>query len=314
MPEQNLFVVPCGIAGIIRMYCIAPDGSIRDSSRITVYNRVLNAGLDALMGANVANQFTTLTNWAAVGDSSTAVADGQTALQNPISLDGVNARTSTTYTGDAASAAGGVGPDYYGSYTVVRKFNAATTNCTVREVGFASASSGGTMWNRAIVSPDYSVLTGEELVVSLESRFYVPNADASGTFSLSGVSYNYTVRALNAQSAGTWGAVQRLAEWTNTLNAGASTTAGLVAATAAGPSSTNPASGTALAYTNGNYYRDVEWVWDPATITTSISWFKFWNGRLQVAVSAVSGGTAIPKNSTNRLKLTFRHQFTRITL
>jgi hypothetical protein len=297
-----------GLRGIITLYCVRRDGKERPGSRIRRVNRIVDAGLNALMGGAATNLIITLTNWVGVGDNATAVADGQTALQNPIKLDGVNFRSATTHTNDATASVGGAAPNYYASQRRVLKFAAATANATVRELGFFSAAAAGTMWNRLVVTPDYTVLTGEELVVDMELRYYVPSADASGTVTISGVVYDYTVRALNAQASGTWADYNNLANFGGAGGtAQCSNTAGLVAQNAAGPAATAAASATAAAYVAGTFYRDVEYVWDPATFTSSIAWLKFWNSRLQMSVSPV-----LPKTNLNRLRLTFRHQFTRL--
>jgi hypothetical protein len=195
---------------------------------------------------------------------------------------------------------------------------------TWTEVGFFSASSGGTMFNRQLFKDQagnptsFVVLADEELWLDLYIRLYPPTNDVTGSVTITGSgTHDYTVRAINVTGL-PWYA-QYLA-WPNhnSQPLRLAETNVLVAQTS-NVSSTGANSRTQVAYATDSFYRDQSSVWDPVSAN-----FGTGVGTVVVNRIAVQGTDVgslyqlaltpkILKNSTHRLTLSFRTPWGRYT-
>lgn len=287
-------------------------------------NLITNAGLDYL-GAN--GSYVGDFYACGVGSGSTTPAFTNTALDAQV------ARTSN-YIG----AQGGTAPSapYYGWRRIKWRFATGTAAGNLSEVGVFSATTGGTMWSRALIvdgsgnPTTITVLSDETLDVTYELRLYPPTSDAAWgplNFTIDGVATaeSGVIRASGVTSSSymdTWVP----GEWTATAAAGLihNSSAGNVrclayetqtlGAITSSPTGTgyNATSVTPAAYTNGNYYRDHTVLWDlnAGNTGTIIGSFKIPTivGSFQASINP-----GIPKNSSKRFILNVRVSYARYT-
>lgn len=268
-------------------------------------NLVTDIGLDRIGAASVIGGF------CRIGTGTTAPANSDTQLVSQ------SAATSTTVGSLSRVNAGA--PNYETTATVTFEFPLGAVVGNMAEIGLGWASSGATLFSRARIldgggSPTtITVLVTEILQVTARLALYPTLTDATGTVTLSGVSYGYTARVslVNTTAAiDPNGTV--LANLVNQI--AYNSTIGAVTAQPAG-SSTNLTSGTLQAYTNGTYYRDY-------TLTAALAIGNLSGGiksiytSLGVASSEVfrtqiEFGTAIPKDNTKTFSLSLRVSWAR---
>lgn len=313
-------VIPVQVAleGVISWRVLRADGRVK--SRGQMRNTITNAALDAIGGGTTVGS---LTAYLAVGTGVAAPTTGDTTLGSPHAT-----RVNRTSTGDDTATAASVAP-YYGQWARVRKFIETEATGIWTEVGFFSASSGGTMFNRQLFkdgggSPvSVEVLADEQLEVTLNVRLYSPawddaSDDVTGSFTLdeiigavvTPVTYNYTIRPQRV-NATSW-SPEHLGDWTNNRCA-ARNSASFVAITSSA-TGTAESSHSTTSYVGGTYYVDQEHVWEPANVTTDIGMLVFYNltgsaSNAQVFQCALS--PVIPKTSAKRLRVTVRYSFAR---
>lgn len=298
-----------GLEGWVTCYALAPDGTQRDRRHFR--NHITDAGLDYMGSGNIA----TVIAYFGVGTGTTAPVDGNTALETPATIGGV-ARHNTAHTGNATT---GVSAGAYAYYKRVLISAAATGDQTYYEFGFFDAAAAGTMFNRQLfesggVPTGFTLLTGEQLVIELEVRAYMPTIDVTGTVDISGTSYDYTVRAGNNAHA-SWEPNSLYSQFNSTAGAEVFTSQALVAASADLGAGTAPSAVSLAAYVNGNFYRDVTYTWGTATFTADIGMIGWWKqgaiNRFQLRLAATAGGTPVPKTNLNVFSITIRHQWAR---
>jgi len=262
--ESRIIPVPLlvGLQGMIKVELIdAKTGRVKWKSKFP--NLITNAGKD-LIGVGALNNIVfNSTSWCAVGLGSTAPANTDTTLVSETS-------TRTNDNGGFATSADAytAGPPDYHERSRVYLFSTAQANGNLTEIGIFDASTGGNMWMRQLLkdgggTPTTIVKTSaEQLRITYYLRVQPLQSDVSITRVISGVSYDIVIRATQADNAnnwglaplnfGTWPTTQAFAYETQTLGARTSFPAG----TASQCNSTS-----AAAYSNGNYYRDVTWIW-----------------------------------------------------
>lgn len=168
------------LAGHFSLVAIKPDGSQRVLADFP--NLILDGGLNRL---GTANPF----GYCRVGTGNTAPSAGQSDLITPLAS--TNDQTVT------------LGYDSVGNaYTWMRqkyRFAAGVAEGVLAEVGVGWASSGSTLFSRALIvdgegdPTTVTVLEDEILDVTYELRNYLP-ADATFTLNISGDDYDCTLR------------------------------------------------------------------------------------------------------------------------
>lgn len=162
-------------------------------------NLILDSGLERLGTGGVLTHVQ-------LGTGSTAPAVGQTALVS------FSASTSNqTASVDSYVA----GPPVYHQNIRSFRFAAGTATGTFSEIGVGWASSGS-LFSRALIldgggSPTtITVLSDEALDVDYRFRSYPSTSDVSGTLTLSGIGYTYTLRPALISTLGQWSAASIL--------------------------------------------------------------------------------------------------------
>lgn len=159
--------------------------------------RLLADWFPNLITTNGANAFgsATVLGTCAVGSGNATPALTDTALQALVA--------STTTTNSTTQSNSGSSP-YFGSYTVQYNFAIGVATGNLSEVGVGPTATS--LFSRALIldgggSPTtITVLSSEALYVTYQLNQYVPLSDVTGSVTIAGVSYGYTVRAGDATS------------------------------------------------------------------------------------------------------------------
>jgi len=158
-------------------------------------------------------------------------------------------------------------------------------------------------------------LADEVLDVTYTLRIYVPELDTTGVTDISGVAYNYTVRAAQAAFWTLFYSFPHVYEaiaYTEAIGSLTSKPSG---------SQASHTSSTMSAYVAGSFTRDIAILWDlnqgniggirSVYLTLGrISYTK--TIRFQINYSNAIDGTAIPKDDTKRLTLNYRFTWGRV--
>jgi hypothetical protein len=302
--NQNLGGV-CGLIGIV---VVGEDGKVREEIP-QFKNLITDYGFDQAIGTPTS--FGVTTTWCAVGTSSTTPQFTDVALGAQ-----VGTRTSSLQSSNSVNSGS---PLYYHSYTRTFAFTQGQVTGNLAEVGFFGASSGSNCGSRALIKDGagnpttLTVLGTDTLYITYEMRWYPNLSDTTGSFLISGVTYNYTQRTrgvggtssplnntvIGGYSSGTWE--------TQTLAALGSTPSGSVVYTS---------SGALNSYSAGTKYRDVVHTALPAAANhaTGIGIFE-WGLNSSANSNAgfyTSVTPKIPKLNTQTLTLTLRQSIARI--
>jgi hypothetical protein len=155
-------------------------------------NLITNGGLDRI-GSAAASGYTGI-YYVQVGTGSTAPANTDSALANYLA--GTN--RSFSY-----SASYGGNPTYHTEGTYYWQFDQGAAAGNLSEIGVGWAASGS-LFSRALIvdgggSPTtITVAAIEFLAVTYKLRMYPPTADVTGTITMGGVDYDYTIRPASA--------------------------------------------------------------------------------------------------------------------
>lgn len=179
LPDYRL-----GLSGHFRIITHSPRYGTR--VRAEFDNLILNQGLDRVaQGAWI--------DYCQVGTGNTAPANGQTGLVSWL------AGSNTRGVADVTSYV--PGPPPYHELIRTTRFATGVATGTLAEVGMGWASSGSTLFSRALIldgggSPTtITILSDETLDVEYTLRVYPPTTDVTGSKTISGSSYNYVLRA-----------------------------------------------------------------------------------------------------------------------
>lgn len=266
-------------------------------------NIITNALLDDIGTGNFA---ATSMTYCGVGSGNTAPAATQTDLATPVF------RTNRVTTGDGASGTVN-GPPRYTYYRKVYLFIESEANGNLAEMGIFKQLSAGTMMSRQLFKNSGGVpvvitkTAADQLRITYEYRVYSPTGDANSVITISGVNYTVTRRPLTSGTSYNASSFLGMGNFT-TVSSQAYESNALFAESTNPPNGTSNSSITAAAYTNGNYYRDVAYVYEPgvANFTTGIGLIRVSAPSYQFSFS-----TQIPKDSTKRLTLNVRHSWAR---
>ena len=270
-------------------------------------NLILDSGLNRL-GTGL------VIDGACVGTGTTAPANAQTSLASLLRV--------TTTQQSVAELAGSTTAPYYAEWRVVYRFAAGTAAGNLSEVGLgwdanAWANTMGGLWCRALIKDSegnpttITVLADEVLDIVYTLQLHPPASDITGTFNLSGVAYQYTLRPafVNSRVYSNWWAAGVILGGISSYNATAFT--GGIGAATSGPSGT---AGYSLALTKQSYVNESNQC--VFNVTADLNTANLAGGirsmQLDLAghcwqaeFSKVSDGSTIPKNNTNVLTFQF---------
>lgn len=269
-------------------------------------NLILDSGLNCLgTGGPI--------NGACVGAGTTAPTNSDTSLASMLRV------TSTQQS--IAELAGSTTAPYYAEWRIVYRFPAGTAAGNLSEVGLGWnanpwANTMGGLWCRALIKDSegnpttITVLSDEVLDIVYTLQLHPPASDVTGTFNLSGVAYQYTLRpsSVNLRSANGWSAESIILSGV-TSGWGTAFTGGIGAVTS-GPSGTyGDITIDQQTYVNGSKQSvfNVTAGLNSANLSGGIRSMDFHiSGNCwQAEFSKVSDGSTIPKNNTNVLTFPF---------
>jgi hypothetical protein len=302
---KNRIGIHTGLKGMYKIEAVAPDGTKRLLAD-WFPNLITDNGLE-IIGTTGA-----FFSYCCVGSGNNAPANSDTTLQTYVA----NSSAQTVFTRAAASTA-----PYFGSSTVTYRFAAGVATGNLAEVGIGPTGGGVNLFSRALIldgggSPTtITVLSSEALDVTYQLQLYSPTTDVTGTVVIAGVSYNYTIRAANANTTswspftyGGFGGIASLQVGQGTING----VTGLPTYTANGGGAD---SSTRQTYGAGNHYVDTVFGFSLnfGNAAGGINCMNFYAGASYNDLGAfqLQLDASIPKDNSHVLSLTLRHTWGR---
>lgn len=270
-------------------------------------NLILDSGLNRLGTGGVIDG-------ACVGTGTTAPANSDTSLASLLRV--------TMTRQSHAELAGSTNAPYYAEYRTVYRFAAGTAAGNLSEVGLgwdanAWSNTIGGLWCRALIKDSQgnpttiTVLSDEVLDIVYTVQLHPPALDITGTFNLSGVAYQYTLRPAWVNSRVYYSSWEAGRTTGGIFSFGVAAYTGAIGSVTAGPSGT---AGYNISMTKQTYVNDskqcvfnVNADLNTANLAGGIRSMKFdlQGSCWQAEFSRVSDGAAIPKNNTNVLTIPF---------
>lgn len=285
----------------------------------TFKNVITDAGLDRLMAGT--DDFSTIVRFLEAGAGTTTPTVADTTLVSPLTprssgsgnfADEVTFIDSGSYT--------------YSNFTRTRIFNDTEANGVITELGFFNAATAGIMFSRVLIKDNFGTPTSivktanDILRVRYTIRLYHPtnNSTVTGSFTWRGITYSSSIRAYGIsgtqwnsnffQSFGSWFLSRIRFFATGTLNDVTGALAGWGTELLSGAQTY-----TNIAYTNGTFYRDFQFVLGPTAANGTGSAIA-----LNVGASEFAGPTfqqiitpGIRKTSAQTLTLRYRLSISR---
>lgn len=261
-------------------------------------NLILNSGLER-MGSGI------IIAGAMVGTDNTTPANTQTALGAQLAYS-TSLQGSITYGVDEASNFAWRRARY--------RFAEGVATGNLAEVGVGWSS--GNCFSRALILDGSStpttitLLSDESLDVTYELRVYPTTTDVTGTLTLGGIDYDYTLRvsklndtdianfftfASTASGVGAAGASPNAAGWPTLTALG-----DIYSAPGVSGSIANVGSSSNLTYTAFSYSRTIRYTWGLANGSASLAVFEL---RTNMLAYKIAFTPSIPKTSSNILTL-----------
>lgn len=311
-------VFPVGLSGHFkRVEVITGDGIVR---RVLSFpNLIVDAGLDAIGGTYSLRDL--FDGYLAVGTDGTAPAASQTSLGAEVGRTNNNGGfTITTATGPS---------NEYWEHEVTRVFTEGEVDgVNLAELGMFPNDAGGPMANRQLFRDELGdpttiqLAADEQLRVIFAWRIYPPSGIQNDSLDIPTPSGTVTTavdsQAIQIDAANNWGnggLLRTLGDWdtptfgftwawweTNTLPAETGYPSG---------NSETFGSVNFLAYTNGNFYRDIEMVAEPAVANFAggiggVTWGTFGDNDAGEEVAMSVFDPALAKDDTLRFTFTAR--------
>ncbi len=196
------------------------------------------------------------------------------------------------------------------------RFAAGVATGNLTEVGIRSDNSSGSLFSRALIldgsnaPTTITILSDEVLDVTYELRIYKPAADVTGTVTLGGTNYAFTIRPANS-TASDWASPQlsatayRFATYPSAYSSG-------IAAENTSPSGTlgNGDVPVAQTYVNGSKQRDFLISFGLSAVTANIGSLLF---NSNFGIYQIGFAPVVPKTNANVLSLTVRLSWARKT-
>ena len=274
-------------------------------------NLIVNAGLDGIgAGNNLQNMYV----WLGVGTGAVAPTNADVQL-------GAQIGTRVNNNGGFADTFGYGAANAYSFQKRTRLLLEAEGNGNLSELGLFGLQVGAPMWTRQLFKDINGVTTvitktsADQLRITYELRINIPG-DLAGTVTIDSVLYNTVTRPANVGSFWSndqFGDFRGLSPASMVVHNGA---IGVSTGAPGGAEAATNTSATASAYVNGNYFRDVTHVFDPAigNLTGGVRSASYWTtGNSALARTFQTDfGVGIPKINTKRLTLVVRHAWGRV--
>lgn len=317
-PEKKILSIDgelpeMGVSGWYRFVLRNRDGSIaRDTGWFK--NVITDIGMSRIVSLTSGVSWYT---YLAIGNGTGSVAVSDTALFGS-QLGNRKIASASTDGWGAANAY------FYRRYT--HRWAEGEGTGTISEVATFDSSTGGQMFSHSLlvdnVGSPTTIVKGadQSLDVYYELRNYPLASDATGTFDLSGTSYNYTFRALSVGATGlalNHGVRNREIMGSGSSSIAAYTGGGLGARTDQVPTGSflNPSlfydsshAANSYAYANGSYYTDnqIQIGIDAWHGTITVVRMESGNSNYQCLYDKTVGGGGIVKTDEDRLRLKVR--------
>jgi len=278
-------------------------------------NVILNQGLDQLgTNGNVLN------GYARVGTGTTAPAVTDTTLVAQVAASNSGPSNVTVVNSGA--------PNYTTLSTYEYTFTQGAVVGNISEVGVGWATTGATLFSRALIVDNMGVPTTitltaiDQLTIYYRLNASQPTTDTTTSVTISSVSYPYTIRTALAASFASVSATFQYGYGFTRLNGvtlyGNDAALGAITGTLSGTIIANSSSGftfTYPAYTPGTYYRDSTFSVDVSTGNAAggiggivLEWGAY-NSSLR---NQIVLPTPIPKTNTQVLTITCRFTWARV--
>ncbi len=301
VPRHRDLILPISVSRGVRGYFkIEAECKFTGKRRVLADwfpNLITTLGADLLGGNGCFNI-------CAVGSGNTAPALANTALQTLV------AQTTTINSGYPTYAVQSSAP-YFGSTVFQYGFAAGVATGNLSEVGVGNTATS--LFSRALIldgggSPTtITVLSTEALYVTYQLNQYSQAADSTGTLTLNGTNYGYTLRASYANNAGYW-AIRN----NDSIGIYQSFVADGAFASVTGAPAGNQAYATSYSnpgYSNGSYSIGGTATWGLAAanfaggLVNSV-WVSFGVNNQSRGAYQIGFGTGVPKDSSHVLTLT----------
>jgi hypothetical protein len=285
----------------------------KNGEPVIIGKRVLADWFPNLLLTSGRNALATQSNWmnaVQVGTDNTVPTAGDTGLL------GFVAGTTTKHQDDFGAQASA---PYYGWRRITYRYGVGATAANLSEVGVGwSASVGSNLVTRALIvdgagdPTTVTPLSDEILDVTYEMRYYPPLVDVTGTVTLDGVSYDYTIRASQVTSSTIWGQNIGSAIGQSSVNSSVwYATDGTLGDITQAPNGVSASCDNAdqfnLTYSNNSYQRGIGSTCGPTgwNLGAGIRSLRILTtaGAYQTQFAATSGGATIPKDGTKVMNM-----------
>lgn len=300
-----------GLTGYVKWELVRAGKVIKDSGGFHK-NTIVTSGMDRI----VTNSLDNLDAFAGVGTGSAAPAVTDVALQTPLG----------TQVGRSSILGGAyvVGPPDYWNRQMQYKFLEANANGNLTE--FGTFDNAAHLFSRQLLkdntgTPITITKTNlDQLWITYELRAYIPTADVISTVTISGIVYDVTTRAMQANGSSAWGSFLAVGV-ANTVRVGTKESNVLLSRTAASdfPNQDTITDLGGTAYVAGNFYQEEQIKWDvgsanyPTGIGAIASFYGFNSGfgaNYQM-FQQVFPTTKLPKTNVKTLILFMRRHWAR---
>jgi len=231
-------------------------------------NLIVDAAMNAIGSSGADTDIDSLVEYLGVGTDNTAPANGQTALGSQVDdrYNDADGFSDTYASGDGYA---------YWEATRTRVIGTANGNGNLTELGFFKEASGGTMWSRALFldgegAPTTVVKTDEEqLRVVYAWRVYLVLSPTTDVITINAVEIDCDSRALKGNEADAWGGsgyLLHLGKWNTDYRMAKAYLTNTFPAIDGGiftGDSDQPDSISLVAYGAGNFYRDMDIIFEP---------------------------------------------------
>lgn len=170
-----------------------------ESPAVDCHNLITDYGMDHL----ASNGTSLLTfNYCRVGTGNTAPSVSDVALVTQ------RGSSNTVGPGDKEIRRNVASTPYYYEVDVVRRFAAGAADGTLTEIGMSHAASGDNLTSRALIkdsggTPAALVVAADEILdCTFTWRCYIPHADKTGSVTIKGTPYTWTMRPCAIESIG----------------------------------------------------------------------------------------------------------------
>lgn len=296
---MNIVKSTVGLGGEFRLVKYRQGRIVQETDWFS--NLILDSGLER-WGTNG------IIDRCAIGTGTTAPAVTNTQLQ-------AFSASTTVQQSDTWSAE--ASPPHRQSRVRVYRFNAGTLNGNYTEVGVGWSDT--TMFSRALIQTSggvptsITVLSDEVLDVYYRLRTNPPLTDVTGIINIGGVNYNYTLRASNVTSSGSWDVpfAQRFYFGGNGIASAYDGPIGLITSSPSGSSSFSSSVSTAP-YVSGSLQNLI-------TMTWGLDQGNFVSGIRAISTPSSAGAMfqvefspAIPKDNTKVFSITLGCSWARL--